>query len=93
MKESEKVTERKLNTEVKARGGWSLKLVPTFVSGLPDRMVLMPGGKIIFVEVKSEGRKPTMRQELVHKQLRALGFAVHVIDKAKQIEEVLDEIQ
>jgi hypothetical protein len=52
--ESEKDIEKKLGVGVKKLGGWTLKLLPTFVSGLPDRLVLYKG-RAIFVELKSSG--------------------------------------
>lgn len=88
-KQSEKATERKLVEAVKKLGGLCLKLTCPNFTGVPDRMCLLPGGVLIFVEVKSEGRKPTKRQLYVHRQLAALGFTVHVIDKTEQIESVL----
>ena len=53
----EKVIEHKLLTEVKKIGGLALKFVSPGYDGVPDRIVLLPGGKIGFVEVKAPGRK------------------------------------
>lgn len=78
--ESEKVIERLLVEEVKKAGGWAIKLLATQVTGLPDRLVLLPGGRVFFVELKSTGKKPTKIQKLIHEKLRALGFRVLVID-------------
>jgi len=88
--DSEKLIEKTLAAEVKSLGGWSLKLLCQFVSGLPDRLVLLPGGIIFFVEVKSTGKKPTAVQRLVHEKLRRLGFRVEVIDSLKQLNEILN---
>jgi len=92
-KESEKRLEARLRTEVKKLGGWCIKLLSTFSTGLPDRLVLMPGGRIYFVELKSEGLKPSPIQLYVHTQLRNLGFKVYVIDCTKLLNEFLDEIR
>lgn len=78
--DSEKLIEKTLNTEVAKMGGWSVKLPCTYVAGLPDRMVLLPGGRIFFTELKTTGKKPTAMQKLIHKKLEALGFDVYVID-------------
>lgn len=86
MIESEKVLEKKLGQAVKTRKGLSIKLLSTHMFGLPDRMVLLPGGIIFFVEVKTTKKKPTKIQLYVHKQLIALGFRVYILDKAEQIE-------
>ena len=86
---NEKELERKLAAEVKSAGGWSIKLLATHVTGLPDRLCLLPGGRAIFVEVKSTGEKPRKIQIHIHKKIRALGFRVEVIDKLEQIQDIL----
>lgn len=88
---SEKLLESKLAAAIRALGGWSLKLWSVSVTGLPDRMVLMPGGVIRFVELKSTGKKPTPRQLVVHSQLRKLGFDVDVIDTEQQLQQFLNQ--
>jgi len=90
--DSEKLIEKTLVAEVKKLGGWALKLLCQFVTGLPDRLVLLPGGVVFFVEVKSTGKKPTPVQKLVHEKLRRLGFTVHVIDTLKQLNEILNNL-
>lgn len=59
---------------------WVIKLLSTFVKGLPDRMVICQGGYVGFAEIKTTGKKPTKIQTYIHKKLRALGFTVFVID-------------
>lgn len=88
--DSEKLLEKTLAAEVKKLGGWSLKLLSTYVTGLPDRLILLPGGIIFFVEVKTTGKKPTTIQLLIHERLRRLGFTVHVVDTLKQLNEILN---
>lgn len=78
--ESEKVLERKLSKWVKELGGISVKLLATYFTGIPDRMVLLPEGRIFFCEIKTTGKKPSPIQQRVHTILRDLGFRVHVID-------------
>lgn len=58
----------------------------------PDRIVLMPGGHMAFVEVKAPGKKPRPLQAARHRLLRNLGFAVYVLDDASQIGGILDEL-
>jgi hypothetical protein len=89
---SEKLIERTLNAEVRSLGGWSLKLLCQFVTGLPDRLVLLPGGVIFFAEIKSTGKKPTAIQLLVHKKLRGLGFTVHVINDLNQLAQIFKNL-
>jgi len=90
--DSEKVIEKRLNAEVKSLDGWSLKLLCQYVTGLPDRLVLLPGGVVFFAEIKSTGKKPTAIQKLVHEKLRRLGFTVHVIDSLKQLNQILNDL-
>lgn len=55
---NEKLLERKLREEVKKLGGIALKFTSPFYTGMPDRIILMPGAKTRFVELKSPGKKP-----------------------------------
>jgi hypothetical protein len=88
----EKVIEQKLVKAVRAAGGIAPKLASPGFDGMPDRMVLMPGGRIGFVEVKAPGEKPRPLQSSRHRLLRRLGFDVYVLDNAEQIETILREI-
>ena len=89
----ETVVEQKFIRAVKAMGGIAPKFVSPGYNGMPDRLILLPGGKIAFVEVKATGRKPRPLQLQRHEMLRRLGFLVFVLDDAGQIGEILREIQ
>lgn len=89
----EKKTEKKLVQAVKSAGGIAVKFVSPGYDGMPDRLVLLPGGKMGFVEVKSMGCKPRPLQERRHEMLRGLGFLVYVLDDENQIGGILDEIR
>ena len=89
----EKVIEKKLVDEVKRRGGICLKWVSPGFDGMPDRIVMMPGGKCGFVEVEAPGKKPRALQESRHRMLESLGFKVFVLDDPAQIGGVIDEIR
>lgn len=82
--ESEKDIEKKLDVGVKKLGGWTLKLLPTFVSGLPDRVVLYKG-HALFVELKSTGKRARPDQLRIHEKLRGYGFEVFVIDSSEGV--------
>ena len=86
----ERFIEQKLVARVKREGGLCPKFVSPGSDGWPDRIVLMPGGKIAFVELKApQGRlRPIQVQR--HAQLRDLGFLVYVINDPAQIPEVLE---
>lgn len=92
MIDSEKVIERKLVEAVKANGGMCIKLLCDQLTGLPDRMCLFPNHKIVFVELKTTGRKPKRIQLFIHDKLRALGFRVEVIDSIEGVEQFINNI-
>jgi hypothetical protein len=89
----EKVIERKLKVEVKKSGGMAVKFVSPGLAGMPDRLVLLPGGRCGFVELKAPGKKLRPLQVKRKHQLEALGFLVYCIDDREQIGGVLDEIR
>lgn len=68
-----------LRKRVRLLGGYAFKWVPT-IAGVPDRMVLMPGGRTYFVELKQAGEKPTLVQQVWHTRLREMGYEVVVLD-------------
>ena len=87
----EKQIERKLTEEVKKLNGMCLK--QTSLAGIPDRLVLMPGGKMAFVELKAPGEKSRKLQQVRIKQLRKMGFMCFVVDGLEMISDVLDSIK
>ena len=89
----EKHIEHKLMMAVKVMGGIAPKLTCPGFDGMPDRIVLLPGGHIGFVEVKAPGEKPRPLQIVRHGLLRRLGFKVYVLDDERQIGGILDEIR
>lgn len=89
----ESAIERRLVTEAIKRGGFAPKFVSPGLDGVPDRLLLFPGGKLAFVEVKAPGKKPRPLQRRRIEQLTALGFRVYVLDRKEQIGEILDEVQ
>ena len=88
----ESTIEKKLVTATKAAGGIAPKFTSPGFDGMPDRLILLPNGRMGFVETKAPGKKPRPLQEARHNLLRCLGFKVYVIDGAEQIGSVLDEI-
>ncbi|MFU0799849.1 MAG: VRR-NUC domain-containing protein [Xylanivirga thermophila] len=92
MQIDEKTIEKKLVNTVKSMGGIAPKLVSPGFDGMPDRLVLLPGGIIAFAELKAPGKKPRPLQEARHRLLRKLGFKVYVIDSTEQIGGMLNEL-
>ena len=91
-KESEKDIERLLVRKIKDNGGMCIKLISDYINGLPDRMCLLPGGRIVFVELKSTGQKPRKIQLYMHGVLRGLGFRVEVIDTLAGVENFIETL-
>lgn len=89
---AEKTLEARLVSKVKASGGVAYKFTSPSHRGVPDRMVLMPGAHIIFVEMKSPGKRPTSLQQLEIDRLRMMGFRVLVIDSAEGVDEFINSL-
>jgi len=89
----ESLIESRLRTEAKKRGGMAIKFVSPGLNGVPDRLVLMPSGRMAFIELKATGKTPRALQLKRKRQLEALGFRVYVVDGTEQIGGILDEIQ
>jgi len=88
----EKEIEMQLMKAVKKMGGRAVKFMSPGFDGMPDRLVLLPGGKCGFVEVKAPSRKPRALQVVRHEMLKELGFKVYVADAKEQIEEIINDI-
>lgn len=89
----EKIIEQKLVKAVNAMGGISPKFISPGFDGMPDRIILLPGAHVAFVEVKAPGEMPRPLQLARHRLLRSLGFKVYVLDDEAQIGRILDEIK
>lgn len=68
-------------------GAWAVKLNPIGLRGLPDRMLLLPGGTIIFVELKIPTGRLSRLQRVVHERLRKLGFRIEVLWSRDQVDQ------
>lgn len=88
----EKQIEQKLIKAVKSLGGLCPKFTSPGFDGVPDRLVLLPKGRMAFVELKAPGKKLRPLQVRRKRQLEQLGFLVYTVDNLLQIQEVLDEI-
>lgn len=89
----EKEVEAALVKAAKKRNGVALKFVSPGFSGVPDRLVLLPDGKIGFIELKAPGKKMRLLQEKRKSQLERLGFLVFCLDSKEEVEVMLDAIQ
>ncbi len=89
----ESFIEEKLTRAVNQNGGVCWKFTSPGTAGVPDRIILMPEGRIAFVEVKAPGEKPRPLQLSRHKLLRRLGFKVYVLDALEDIEKIISEVK
>lgn len=85
----EKEIENYLREQVRKIGGKAYKFVSPGNDGVPDRLVCLPGGRTVFVELKAPGKKPTPLQCRRHKELENLGQLVFIIDSKEQVDELL----
>ena len=88
-----KSVEAKLVQAVSRSGGIAPKFVSPGFDGVPDRLILLPDGKLAFAEIKAPGRRMRPLQVRRKRQLEALGFSVYCIDRPDQIGGILNEIQ
>lgn len=89
----EKDIERKLVSGVRSIGGIAYKFVSPGNDGVPDRMVCLPGGRVIFIELKTERGRLTVRQERQIGRLTAMGMDCRVLYGEKQVEDFLLELK
>ena len=88
----EKHIEAKVCDYAKQRGLLVYKFTSPARAAVPDRLFILPGGRMFFCEFKREGQKPTPAQEREHKRLRAYGVSVWVIDNVDDGLSMIDEM-
>jgi len=86
----ERDIEQYLVKRVKAMGGEIRKTKWIGHAGAPDRLVMLPGRRAVWVELKAPGKVPTPRQIREHNRMRRLGELVEVIDSLAGVEALLD---
>lgn len=89
---SEKAIERYLCEVVKKLGGVCLKYSNANMVGYPDRVVLLPGGVTIWIELKSKGRRPEKIQQIRIAQLERIGHTVYVADSKESINGIFQDL-
>lgn len=82
----ERRIEQRLIEQARKAGGVAIKWVAPAMSGVPDRIVFLPGGRVMFVELKAPGRRPTALQCRVHDVLTRLGADVRVLDSLEAVD-------
>lgn len=89
----ERKLENRFKKDVKKLGCLSLKMWCLSVSGLPDRLVLIPGGKLVWVELKRPGKQAEGLQPIQHTRLRQLGFLVFTISNDDELNDFLNYLK
>lgn len=90
----EKQLEEKLNKKIREAGGLSLKFSSPGYVGVPDRIILMPNGRIYFVEMKRHrGKRVLGMQKHVFEKFETLGFKVYILDSMREIEKFMKELE
>ena len=89
----EKTIEESLVSEVKKRDGLAFKFNSLGCNGVPDRIVLLPGHAVIFVELKAPSKEMRPLPKKRKRDIEALGFKVICLDDRSKIGEILDGIQ
>ena len=77
---TERDVEQRFRTCGERAGAWVAKLTSPGNAGMPDRLVLLPGGRTRLVEIKAPGERPRPLQRRIFRRLAALGHPVSVID-------------
>ena len=89
----EKDVERKLTEGIKALGGLSYKFISPGNAGVPDRIVILPGGDVVFVELKTWRGQLTVLQMRQIERLRAHDCTVRVLHGELEVERYLAELK
>lgn len=88
----ERKIEIKLKKEIEKLGGLCIKFISPSMAGVPDRIILLPKGKICFAELKAPGEKLRPLQLKRKKQFESLGFKVYVVDSFEKVDELLKDV-
>lgn len=86
----ERDIEDRLVRTLTERGHLCLKLHTPGFAGVPDRLCLLQGGRVAFVELKAPGCKPEPHQRRRIALLRELGFLVEVLDTLAGVEHFVE---
>lgn len=74
-------------------GGKAIKFSSPYETGYPDRLILLPGGRTFWAELKTTRKTPTEKQLLRQRELRKLGFVSEVIDSEETLKNFLRNIE
>ena len=89
---SEKSVELRLCRRVDELGGIAIKLLPWYLVGLPDRIVLMPGGRVFFTELKRRSGRRRRAQKRWRERLRKLGFYCDFLAGREEVDAFIQHV-
>lgn len=90
--DSEASIEAYLRNKVKRCGGRCYKWVSPGNSGVPDRIVVLPEGVLVFVELKNEKGRLSELQKVQLARLESLGQRTEVINSKKGVDEFMKDL-
>lgn len=88
----ERDIERYLVKRVKELGGVAYKFVSPAHRGVADRLVVLPGGRVWFVEVKAPGGRLSMLQKIFFEEMQALGQNVRIVWFKEDVDQLIEEM-
>lgn len=89
----ERDVEGYLRRQVEKRGGKCYKFIPDTDNGMPDRIIVLPGGILVWVETKNgEDENARLLQRVQHRKLRAMGQRVEIVHTKAQADALLREL-
>lgn len=89
----EREIEQYLVKQAKEAGGKAYKWTSPGNAGVPDRIVMLPGGRVAFVELKAPGGKPTALQLSQQRFIASMGLPVTVIDSKEGVNQLISTMQ
>lgn len=89
----ERIVEQELVKTARRYGGMAIKMNSQSVTGMPDRLVLLPGGRLGFVELKAPGEKPRPEQLFRMERLRDMGYFADWCDTKDKAVKIVEEIR
>lgn len=88
----ERDIEKKLVNEIRKMGGEAFKWTSPGNDGVPDRIVMLPGGRLIFIELKADRGSLSPIQKVQIRRIQKLGQEVYVVRGMDGLEEFLKEV-
>jgi hypothetical protein len=86
----EKDIEKKVCDYAREKGFLAYKFTSPMRAAVPDRLFIVPGGTVFFIEFKRPGAAPTPAQVREHARLIVMGVKVYVIDNVSDGKELVD---